>query len=180
MCVRTYTMSEWATAERSSPLEDVAEGGDDHRGGPRRAVCASAAWVRRRDLAEPPLSRGLLGHLWHIVKDLRHVPCAPLSGLTLTPILVVGLDVLEQQAYRQVAIRGRRWLSAAPGICRSTGYAAHPSGVYAMGASRTPAASAAVRSFWSQTAKSVSAAPTASRLARWTASAPLRTCRLAR
>lgn len=51
---------------------------------------------------------------------------------------------------------------------------------YAMGASRTPAASAPVLSFWSQTAKSVSAAPTASRLARWTASAPRRACRLAR
>src|SRR5665647_3652263 len=51
---------------------------------------------------------------------------------------------------------------------------------YAMGASRTPAASAAVLSSWSQTAKSVSAAPTASRLARCTASAPRMACLLAR
>jgi hypothetical protein len=49
-----------------------------------------------------------------------------------------------------------------------------------MGASRTPAASAPVLSVWSQTAKSVSAAPTASRLARWTASEPRSACRPAR
>ena len=51
---------------------------------------------------------------------------------------------------------------------------------YAIGASRTPAASAPIRRCWSHTAKRVSAAPTASRLARCTASAARSACRLAR
>ena len=40
-------------------------------GGANRCLRRSAAWARRRDLAEPTLSSGFVAHLWHIVTDLR-------------------------------------------------------------------------------------------------------------
>jgi hypothetical protein len=46
-------------------------------GGAKRCLRRSAAWARPPDLPEPPLSSSPVAHLWHILTDLRHAPCAP-------------------------------------------------------------------------------------------------------